>query len=218
MKQGPTLRHLMEWVSGGVHIVYHEPSTDPIHVLPTHGSSSACSLASIRYHLRTGAPRVCPGTGHPTLSHDGLGGLLVQRGSLPASAPPFLSTWTVAYIPWSTFHCVQITHQDSLRSPIEGKHCPLLLCYNQSILVCSVHFCSRRVKAEHWKGLSFEYEYVVNQICWYRGQPPRFTPSLPRYALRCLATRSLGRLKLGKWLEDTRMATCFLSTGECYVH
>ena len=79
MKQRLPLRHPMEWVGLGVHIVYHEPSTDPVHVLPTHGPSSARSLVYIPYHLRTGAPRVCPGTGHPMMSHDGFGGLLVQH-------------------------------------------------------------------------------------------------------------------------------------------
>ena len=34
MKQRQALRHPMQWVGGGVHIVYHEPSTDPIHLLP----------------------------------------------------------------------------------------------------------------------------------------------------------------------------------------
>ena len=154
MKQRQALRHPTEWVGGGVHIVYYEPPTDPIHVLPIHGPSFACSLVYIRYHLRTGAPRVCLGTGHPTMSHDGFGGLLVQQGSLPASVPPSLSTWAVAYIPWSNFHRVQINHQDSLRDPIGGQYCPLLLSYSQSILVCSTHLCSRCVKAEHWKGLS----------------------------------------------------------------
>ena len=109
MKQRLARRHPMEWVGGGVHIVYHELSTDPIHVLPTHSPSSACPLSYIRYHLRMGAPHVCPGTGHSTMSHDGFGGLLVRQGSLPAPVPPLLSTWAVAYIPWSTFHCVRST-------------------------------------------------------------------------------------------------------------
>ena len=122
-----------------------------------------------------------PGTGHPTTSHDGFGALLVSKGRCRLRYLLLFSAWAVAC---TTFRCLCINHQDSLHDPIGGQCCPLPPCYSQSILVCSVHFCSRRVKAEHGKELSV-------QISWHRGQPPHFIPCLPRHALRGLATRSV---------------------------
>ena len=114
-------------------------------------------------HIRVYSGRFFPRAGNPTISHDGLGAPLLQQGTFPTSVFLFgLGHGLHHFIDLSR---VQMNHQNSLLDPIGGQCCPLLLCYGQPILVCSMHFRSRHSKADHRTELSVQY--CANQVRWH---------------------------------------------------